>query len=81
MARIGYLARRTYQRLGMARTMRWLVEHTPAAVSAWGDNSTDFRIMIRGQAGSDGTIKGTMERPDMPGVTLPIRLILKEQLP
>lgn len=57
-----------------------IVKHDPNWTNAFGDASPEFKVKVQATVGN-GTIQGFMERLDMPGITLPIRLSWKEALP
>jgi hypothetical protein len=57
-----------------------IVKHNPAWGNAFGDAATSFAIRLSGAIGED-QIAGQMERLDMPGMRLPIRLVKKANLP
>lgn len=57
-----------------------IVKHDPTAEDAFGDRSASFDIESQMTIG-EGFIEGHMERRDLPGIRLPVRLIWKEDLP
>jgi hypothetical protein len=57
-----------------------IVKHDPNWTNAFGDTSLSFNVKMQGTIGN-GIIQGFMQRLDMPGVRLPIRLTWKEALP
>lgn len=57
-----------------------VVKHDPNWINAFGDASTSFTVKLQGSR-SNGIIQGSMERTDMPGKQLPVRLTWKEPLP
>jgi hypothetical protein len=56
-----------------------IVRHNPSWEDAFGSTSPSFNIKLQGTVNS-GVIQGTMERLDLPGVRLQVRLTLKEEL-
>jgi hypothetical protein len=57
-----------------------IVKHNPDWEDAWGDTAESFTVTLQGRM-SQGVIVGSMERTDIPGVTLPVRLTWKEDIP
>jgi hypothetical protein len=57
-----------------------IVKHDSNWINAFGDDSRTFNVKMEATVGS-GVIQGRMQRMDMPDITLPVRLTLKEVLP
>jgi hypothetical protein len=57
-----------------------IVKHDPNWINAFGDESLTFNVTMRGTVGN-GIIQGTMQRTDLPHITLPIRLTWRDALP
>lgn len=57
-----------------------VVKHNPSWTNAFGDASPAFTIVFSGKM-NNGVIEGMMQRTDMQGLTLPLRLTWREALP
>jgi hypothetical protein len=58
-----------------------IVKYNAIAPNVFGDSAPEFEVILRGQIGSGGVIRGTMSRAVNPNVALPFVLELKERLP
>jgi hypothetical protein len=57
-----------------------IVKHDPTAEDAFGERTPSFNVVAHLAIGGD-VIEGQMERLDLPGIRLRLRLIRKEALP
>jgi hypothetical protein len=57
-----------------------IVKHDPAAEDPFGERTAFFNVVGQLAIGAE-IMEGQMERPDHPGLPLPLRLIRKEDLP
>lgn len=57
-----------------------VVKHNPEMPNVWFDGASDYTVLILGEVNNEGIV-GYMMRPDIPGVRLPVRMILKDMLP
>ena len=57
-----------------------ITKHNPVWANVFGDDAPEFDIHVLGIA-KDDIIVATMERPDRPGLRLPLRLKRKARLP
>jgi hypothetical protein len=58
-----------------------IVKHNPAWQDAFGDTAQSFTVTMQAGPMNQGVLEGSMERTDIPGIRLPIRLTWKENLP
>ena len=56
-----------------------IVKHNPNFTHIFGEPDTSYAVKILGII-HNGIIQGSVERPDKPGIRLPVRLIWKEDL-
>jgi hypothetical protein len=58
-----------------------IVKHDPNWSDAFGDTAESFTVKMQAGPMIAGTIEGSIERADIPGIKLPVRLTFKEELP
>jgi hypothetical protein len=57
-----------------------IVKHDPNWSDAFGDTAESFTVKMQAGPMSAGVIEGSIERTDIPGVKLPVRLTWRERL-